>query len=259
MIDPQVRYAGTDPLWVAAVQGNLRKVDALISAGAPVSTVNSAGATILHKAVEQGHVEIAQRLIRAGIHVDVRDAIGKTPLHYAARRGASSPIATALIHAGADVNARGDDGRTPAMAAARRGLLEIFNLLVAAGADPIARARDDRSVFDLSLAKRHDRMAVALLHRYPDLAPAGEALDAAFVEAVCKNCVGVAKLLAERGADLGQKPEGRTLAQCAPRGTQGEEMKRLLRSLKTGELIASAMDAPNAESLPPPRLDTPIL
>ena len=253
MAKTKERTAGNDALWVSAVQGNLSKVESLIGAGAPLSTVNSAGASILHKAVEQGHIAVAERLMEAGIPVDARDGIGKTPLHYAARKATSGRMMQALIRAGADVNARAEDNRTAAMVAARRGLLEIFDVLVAAAADPLARTRDGRSVLDLSIAKRHDRMAVALLQRYPSLAPAGEALDAAFVEAVRKNCVGVAKMLADMGADLGQKPDGRSLVQCAPRGMEGEEMKRLLRSLKTGGLIASAMgDSPSPDAAPHP-------
>ena len=134
-----------------------------------------------------------------------------------------------------DINGRDEEGRTPALLTRS---FNIFQLIVRAGGDPLARDNAGRSAFDLALERKVDDMALAILQDYPSLVPA-DAVDAAFVQAVRQGCAGTAKKLIELGADLGQKPGGRTLLQTAPRGA--EDVKRLLRAHKSGAVIDSAM------------------
>lgn len=135
-----------------------------------------------------------------------------------------------------DINGRDAQGRTPAL---QTRSLQTFELIVKAGGDPLARDNAGRSAFDLALERKDDAMALAILQQHPSLVPA-EAVDAAFVQAVRQGCANTVKKLIELGAALGQKPGGRTLLQCTPRGA--EELKRVLRAHRSGAMIASAMD-----------------
>lgn len=244
------------PIWAAVIRGSVRAVEILLEAKAKLDPISKSGATLLHKAAEFGHDAVARRLLDAGMPVNVLDESGNTPLHYASRGG--NTVCVLLMQRGADVNASAEDGRTPALVAARHGLIDVFDMFVAAGADPQARDAKGRNAFELAIEEEKDRMALSLLQRYPAIAPSGEALDAAFVLAVRNGCTEAVKVLAGMGADIGQKPDGRSLLQCAPsRGA--DELKRFLRSLKSGALIASAMGTPNPESAPHPRRDTLVL
>lgn len=134
-----------------------------------------------------------------------------------------------------DINGRDEEGKTPALLTRSP---ETFELIVRAGGDPLARDNAGRSAFDLALERKEDAMALAILQLHPSLVPT-EAVDAAFVQAVRQGCTATAKRLIELGADLGQKPGGRTLLQCAPRGA--EHLKRMLRAHRSGAAIEAAM------------------
>lgn len=250
---------GKEPISVAIMRSNPKMLEILLAAGASTDVTNKHGANLLHQAAENSSLGICKRLMEAGVPADSRDPHGNTAMHYAEGVGSVALFRTLIEH-GADVNARSHTGMTPLLVAARRCHVRIFESLVALGADPLVRNIQERNAFDLALYSdflKKDEMGLMLLQHYPSLAPTGEALDAALVHAVRWGCAGLAKKLVELGADVGQKPGGRTLMQCAPRGN--EEMKRLLRALKTSVTIDTAM---TSGSEPPAHTSTcgsPIL
>lgn len=87
----------------------------------------------------------------------------------------------------------------------------------------------------------NDKIAVEYLRSNPKYAADPEPLDRFLWLAVRKGCVETIKVLADMGADIGQKPQGRSLVRWAPRGR--DDVKRVLRSIKSETVIASAMDA----------------
>jgi ankyrin repeat protein len=66
------------------------------------------------------------------IDVNRRNGTGKMPLHFCREADA----AAVLLHAGADVSVEDSGGWPPLLDAVRRENVEVFELLVAAGADP---------------------------------------------------------------------------------------------------------------------------
>lgn len=80
---------GSTPLFVAAMWGQDRIVDALIDAGAYVNlaTKNHTRQSPLHAATQWGWKAISHRLIAAGASVQSVDGMKATPLHMAHLRG----------------------------------------------------------------------------------------------------------------------------------------------------------------------------
>lgn len=241
------------PLFPAVGDGSTKMVTALLAAGARVDLTTKSGTTLMHLAAESSQT-IAKLLLRAGAPTTGRDSDGNTPLHRAAC--CSSAMTRLLVKRGADIDARTNTGLTPALTAAFHGQ-PTFEVLISLGADPLARDAQGRSAFELSLVQDHHELALHILREHPTLAPTGKALDDALVKAVCNGWTPLAKKLAAFGADLGQKPGGRTLLQCAPR--DAEELKRLLRSHRTSVMIDSAMDAGSEPPLAAPSRSPSIL
>ena len=167
---------GFTPLLFAAQQGNRDIARLLLTAGAGVDeaapdgiggdtnarTLFRAGtqASALLVAIDSGHAAMALFLIEEGADPNHHGA-GRTALH-AATQQEMPEVVRALLAAGADPNARltkrtpylsryirlGNGlvpdlvGATPFWLAASYGDLEIMQILVDAGADPVLRSRD---------------------------------------------------------------------------------------------------------------------
>ncbi len=78
-INPNFIYQGTTPLIVAAGNGHLSSVKALLQAGASVNRTNDRGQTALSWAASHGHTDIVFLLLAHGAH-DIPDYEGKTAL-----------------------------------------------------------------------------------------------------------------------------------------------------------------------------------
>ena len=100
------------PLHKAAVLGNLSTVKSLLTDGAAVAAVDSAGQTPLFAAAALGHDQIAEALLAQGASVRIADRSGRTPLHWAVASG-DEEMAALLIDYGADPDAHDAQGVTP--------------------------------------------------------------------------------------------------------------------------------------------------
>ncbi|KAJ4291301.1 hypothetical protein N0V88_006305 [Collariella sp. IMI 366227] len=107
------------PLHIAAMFGNLRVVNTLLSRGARVNCCGEGGDTPLALTILHGHPHIAMALIRGGADILLTDAQQRTPLHLAAAQNFTT-VAQLLLQKGAAVNAMDEEGRTPLMAAIQR-------------------------------------------------------------------------------------------------------------------------------------------
>ncbi len=106
---------GHTPLLIAARDGYVEIVDALIQAGADVNAVEPVfGAVPLHKATYNGRLEITRLLANAPkVNLNYQGpSNGYTPLHDALWHGYPD-IAQALVDAGARVDLVGYDGKRP--------------------------------------------------------------------------------------------------------------------------------------------------
>jgi ankyrin repeat protein len=99
--------------------------------------IDRLGRTALHYAACDGDLAKVQALLTAGAKADLPDGNGWTPLHFAAQAH-SVPISEALLAAGASVDPRDSHGNTPLSKAVfnSRGRGELIALLRRHGADP---------------------------------------------------------------------------------------------------------------------------
>lgn len=72
-----------ESLRVAAQEGNLEAVRALIARDSDINEQDKNGLTPLHSAIKNEHIRVIHELISAGANPDLKDKEGKTPYHYA--------------------------------------------------------------------------------------------------------------------------------------------------------------------------------
>lgn len=129
----------SDPaLVVAAREGDIEAVRALLAKRVNVNEQARDGATAVLWAVHQSNLPMVRALITAGANVNTPNKYGVTPLLEASRTG-DTPMIAELLKAKADIKeSLHPDGETPLMAASRTGNVEAVNLLLKAGSDPNA-------------------------------------------------------------------------------------------------------------------------
>lgn len=125
-------------LYVAAQNGHVDIVNALLAADADVNQKSMQGYTALIKASQKGHLEVVRALIEAGAEVNAKGEWqgreGITPLITAALNGHREIVET-LLTANAQVNLAMVDGATALTTATMAGEPQIMKLLLDAGAD----------------------------------------------------------------------------------------------------------------------------
>lgn len=142
-------------LLAAAKTGDLKKVQALLDAGAPVNGGDKNDETALHMAVAMRNEKLIDLLLAAGADPNARNQYGRTPLWEAAG-GRDLKILQRLIDAGGDVNARDKmGGTTPFLntIGPKREHHDTMRLLAKHGAD--VKAADEYGRTALALAARY--------------------------------------------------------------------------------------------------------
>jgi ankyrin repeat protein len=129
--------ATNDPsVVVAARDGDLEAVRALLAKNADVNETAHDGSTALLWAVYHSDLPMARALIAAGANFTTPNHYGVTPLLQASRTG-NTPMIAELLKAGVNV-ARSvhPEGETPLMAASRTGKIDAVEMLLEARSDP---------------------------------------------------------------------------------------------------------------------------
>jgi cytohesin len=95
------------PLYVAALVGDKKLVNALLDKGADINyNPKNAYDTPLHGAIGEGHEDVAELLISRGADVNAENKDRQTPLHYLAEYMKSKKLAELMIKHHANVNAK---------------------------------------------------------------------------------------------------------------------------------------------------------
>jgi ankyrin repeat protein len=183
----------SDQLHKAIEKGDLEAVRRLLAEGADVDGFDTEFyETPLMAALRHRRLEILEALVQAGANPAVEatgfDNAGETAIVVAARTnspwavrvllgaatrpqdrdaallaGCTHPaVVRVALEMKARVNARGERGVTPLSCAAAAGSLEAVTLLLAAGADPNAKAEDGSTALGQALQGGHADVAEAL-------------------------------------------------------------------------------------------------
>ncbi|TYC57068.1 ankyrin repeat domain-containing protein [Marinobacter sp. BW6] len=125
--------AEADALLISvAGNGEKRRVQLLLSAGADVNASDRNGYTPVMRAAENGHLSVVKVLLAAGANVNVSQG-GESLLMKIVANG-DLLTAERLVAAGADVNYRAKDGQTALDIARTTNNRDLEMLLVQAGA-----------------------------------------------------------------------------------------------------------------------------
>jgi len=137
---------GNTPLHVAAsISGKAKAIEALTEGHREtINLTANDGSTALHVAAYNGRVEAIRALIKAGANINQQKNGGNTPLHAAAYNGNVTAI-RALLNGNANINRRNEKGETPLYIAAHSGHLNAVESLLARNAD-ISLATNDRKL-----------------------------------------------------------------------------------------------------------------
>ena len=119
---------------IAAHNGHVDVIRALVVLGADVNAPNKNGTTAVHMAAHNGHANTIRTLCALGADVNTPDNDGTTPVFIAAQHGHVDAI-KALVALGADVNTPANDGATPVLVAAQQDHADVIKDLFKLGAD----------------------------------------------------------------------------------------------------------------------------
>ena len=101
-------------LFMAARDGPVENIRALVKEGAEVVLCDGKGFTALHYAAYYGNVETVRVIIELGGNAHPQDEVRKnTPLHCAAGVGHSETVKLFVEELGANVHAQNANGGTP--------------------------------------------------------------------------------------------------------------------------------------------------
>ena len=159
---------GTTALIVAATAGHHEIVKLLLEHGADIHARDDSGGAPLVNAVYFGHTETVKLLLDhltqgKALTLDKRDA--EELLMLAAGLG-HADIVRLMIGAGINVNGRGLKQRTPLMAAAYFNRPEVAKVLLAQGADLLARDADGNTALAVAQDKGNDKVAALLVETH---------------------------------------------------------------------------------------------
>ncbi|KAK3103049.1 hypothetical protein FSP39_016076 [Pinctada imbricata] len=158
------------PLHVAAQDGYLAVVKALLDSGADLDCKNEEEQTPLHLAAKFGRTNVVKEIVlRDKSSVNDEDENSDTPLHLAAMNG-HNKVAQVLIKCSADVAARNGSMWTPLDCAASKGRVKVSQTLIDADApiDPMDKTKT--TPLHLAAKNGHDNVVVCLLENHANVA-----------------------------------------------------------------------------------------
>lgn len=200
----EYQFAALD---IAASEGQVMVMKALIKRGVDVNDVDALESTALHAAARRDQMAAIHVLIDAEADVEAADSLGCTPLHAAALLNCTSAVIALLEH-DADTSKANNDERTPLHLSAELGHLSATTALIAAGADITFRCEDNEpSALDVAASAGK----VAVLNKMIESGVELEGVDAdgrtPLVIAVASNQAGSVEVLAEAGARVDARVE----------------------------------------------------
>jgi ankyrin repeat protein len=245
--------ASDEHLLVAALQGDVAWLEALLAQDASVHAVGPEGWGALHLACAGGHAQAVTLLLSRGADPDLAGADGVTPLGLAAARG-DAGVVRALLGARADPN-RPSGGVPPLSLALLAEADDVLELLIAAGADPAQQdhggmrpsdaavllgrtawvermggaSRRPEAALHQGIVAADEELVRAAIEAGADVSRPGPEGYAPVVLAAAKANAAVVRALLEGGASVEERgPGGATLVHLAAANPAADERAAIL-------------------------------
>ena len=146
----------------AAINGNVKMLESLISKGQDINQLSLGGDTALILAAFNGNKNIAQLLVDKGAKLDIQNQGGDTALIIATAKG-NAVAAQMLIDKGAKLDLQNQLGNTALIIAAARGNAVAARMLIDKGAN--LNIRDKNGRIALEIAVSHNQYTIAEMIR----------------------------------------------------------------------------------------------
>jgi len=213
-------YEDVSGLMYASEQGHLDVVKLLVKSGARFDERSMFGISALISAVKAGHLDVAEYLIVSGANIHLSDYDGVTPLIYSASSGLFY-MTEMLVYYGANVNQKTSEGVTALMAASWYGYNEIIGLLLDLGAN--IEDKDELGLTALSyaiLSKKTETVSY-LISSGSDIESESVKGYTPLLASIIKNSTEIAELLIDNGVKLNRDNK---------KGKQAVELAKVLKN-----------------------------
>ena len=150
----QKNMKGETPLHLAAMLGDLIKVENYLKTKVNVNAKDHAGWTPLHEACNQGHVKVVEKLLDAGAFIDIPGYENETPLIDAVSNNRLS-VVELLLKRGANVFLRNSAGKTALDLASNSKVRSLISQFVTSSSlseedDSFSKDRPDNIIIGFS-------------------------------------------------------------------------------------------------------------
>ncbi len=125
----------SDPLYVAAQEGNLEICRILLANGADIEIKFREGYRPIYVAAQRGRMSVVKYLYETGADIDMKCINGSTPLYIASQEGRTDAVKYILDKSKKSLDAPFKRGFSPTYVAARNGHASVIKILLDAGAD----------------------------------------------------------------------------------------------------------------------------
>jgi ankyrin repeat protein len=215
------------PLQIAAHEGHLAVVEALLERGAEIKEQAAYFDIALKAASSQGHKDIVTVLLDNGADVNAQGGYYSNALQAAASRG-HKDVVTLLIDKGADINAQGGCYSNTLQAASYGGNIAVVTLFLERGLDINAQGGTYGNALQAASYSGHKEVAILLIERGAHINAQGGTYGNALQAASYSGHKEVAILLIERGAHINAQDGGYGNALQAASYSGHEEVAILL-------------------------------
>lgn len=215
-------------------QGAVLRILEIIRSGAVTDRLNERDKKRgfpLTLAAQNGDLEVVEALLANGANANPPIKSGPTPLHAAAENGHRA-IVRCLIAGGAGVNVAGSTGRIPLMSAVEWGDPEIVRSMLEAGADPTVKDKNGQTVLAID-AGLHDKAIKAALKAAMEKTRTGKSREVG-EGTLCRRRKKMIDVAAARGVqdfmDFFGQPEWAVAAVRAPAEAVAKEYAAIVKS-----------------------------
>jgi ankyrin repeat protein len=203
LVSSQVTACATmSPLSKAARDGNMNKINDLISSGGNINERDPIwGWSSLQYAVYYNQTEAVRLLIEKGANLNIADENGRTPLLLAVEYNYKD-IIHILLDKGADMNIRDKEGYSPLIRAVYYGYFDIAKIFIERGADVNIADAQGYTPLVLAIHYNNKDMVNFLLEKGADIEIPDMNGSTPLMHASIYGCTEIAELLIEEGADI---------------------------------------------------------